>query len=269
MSVASALRTNRAHAAWAEALLDRSGATPAGLVAWNGSDVARRFGVYRNNVLVSLAAVLADGFPVVRQLVGDVFFQAMAQAYLRDDPPRSPVMTEYGDGFADWLSGFEPAAGLPYLADLARLERARVRAYHAADADPLPDDALAQALAEPERLPALRLQPHPSLAVLRSAHAVVSLWAAHQAGDDLAVGEAVAALELDRPEAAVVLRGHDDEVLVLPLPAPDAAFVDALRAGLSLGEALAAAPGADVGAALALLVRQRALVRLAADGEPA
>jgi hypothetical protein len=253
-------------AAWAEALLDGTLPPPPGLVAWNGSDVATRFGVHRNNVLASLTDVLADGFPVVRQLVGDAFFEAMARCHLRDHPPASPVMTEYGDDFAEWLAGFEPAATLPYLADLARLERARERAVHAADAEELPADALARLLADPEALPRRWLPLHPSLAVLRSGHAVVSLWAAHQAGDLAAVQAAVAAVDLEHPESAVVLR-QDDEVLVLPLPDPDAAFVAALRAGATLGEALAAAPGADAAAALTLLVRERALVRPLAGGD--
>ena len=265
MSTMPALSTR---ADWARALLDGSRPPPAGLVAWNGSDVATRFGVHRNNVLASLTGVLADGFPVVRQLVGDDFFHAMARCHLRDHPPASPVMTEYGDDFADWLADFGPTAALPYLANLARLERARVRACHAADAQELSDDALAHALADPDALPHLRLALHPSLAVLRSAHAVVSLWAAHQADDPAAVQAAVAAVDLDRPEAAVVLRQGDD-VLVLPLPAPDAEFVAALLAGATLGEALAAAPGADAGAALTLLVRHRALVRPPADGDRA
>ena len=254
--------------AWAGALLDPARPLPPGLVAWNGSDVATRFGVHRNNVAASLTGVLADGFPVVRQVVGDEFFRAMAPCYLREQPPTSPVMTEYGETFADWLIAFEPAASLPYLPDLARLERARVRAFHAAEAAELPADALAAALADPDALPHRRLALHPSLAVLRSAYGVVSLWHAHQAGDVAAVEAAVAAVDLDRPEAAVVLR-HGDDVWVLPLPDADAAFVDALRTGATLGDALAAAPGADAGAALTLLVRQRALVRPAAEGPPA
>jgi hypothetical protein len=58
---------------------------------------------------------------------------------------------------------------------------------------------------------------------------------------------------------AVVLR-HDDEVLVLPLAAADAALVEQLRRGTCLGQALAAAPGADLTGVIALLLRHGALV---------
>ena len=96
-------------AEFAAALLDAERPVPAGLCAWNGSDPARRFAVYRNNVIVSLVAALADTFPVLRQLVGDEFFDAMAGLYVRAHPPTSPVLAHYGEGLADWLAAFEPA----------------------------------------------------------------------------------------------------------------------------------------------------------------
>jgi hypothetical protein len=61
----------------------------------------------------------------------------MARVYLVENPPRSPVIFEYGGSFADFLERFEPLAGYPYLPDVARLERAWLDAFHAADADPL------------------------------------------------------------------------------------------------------------------------------------
>ena len=57
--------------------------------------------------------------------------------FVREQPPRSPLLAIYGDEFADFIAAFEPARELPYLADVARLEAARTRAYHAADATPL------------------------------------------------------------------------------------------------------------------------------------
>ena len=61
----------------------------------------------------------------------------MARAYALAEPPRSPVLMDYGAGFADFIAGFAPAASLPYLPDVARIERAWREAYHAADAEPL------------------------------------------------------------------------------------------------------------------------------------
>lgn len=246
--------------AFAQALLDPTRPAPPGLLAWNGSDVGVRFGVYRNNVVTSLVGVLADTFPVVRRLVGDEFFAAMARLFICDHPPGSPVMSEYGDAFPVWVADFEPATALPYLAAMARLELARVRAFHAADATALPAQALADAVARPERLATLRLRLHPSLAVLDAAHAVVSLWAAHQSDD----AEAISRVALDAAEAALVLR-HGEDVLVLPLAGADAALARALQAGTPLAEAAAQAPQADLSALLALLLRHEAVVGLDAE----
>lgn len=251
-------------AAFGAALLDAGAAVPAGLCTWNGSDPARRFAVYRNNVAVALTQALADTFPVVKQLVGDEFFDAMAGVYLREQPPRSPVLARWGDGLPDWLAGFAPARSLPYLVDMARLEQARVAAWQAADADAIGADRLRARLAHAGTRPPTRLALHPSCRVLRSPFDVHALWAAHQLPGDWP------AIHIDRPGAVLVLRDPADEVLVIGLDAAAAAFVEALGEGAPLAEALARAPGLDLVAALALLLRHGAIVGLADDlGDPA
>jgi hypothetical protein len=246
-------------AGFASALLDPGRPAPAGLRAWNGSDPAARFAVYRNNVVVSLVAALAETFPVVRALVGKDFFDAMARVFVATQPPRSPVLAEYGADLPGFIAGFAPAASLPYLSDVARLEYARVRAFHAADAPTLDATQLAARLAQPERLPGARLSLHPAVQAIVSAHAVTSLWAAHQGLRDLAD------VDPAQPEAALVLR-EDDDAAVIPLPHAAAAFVLALQRGQTLAEAAGAAcaPAADshafdLPAALALLIAHGAL----------
>ena len=234
-----------AHREFATALLDPALPCPAGLVVWNGSDPASRFAVYRNNVVVSLVDALADTFAVTLATVGEEFFRAMAREFVFAHPPRSPLLTFYGRGFADFVAGFAPAACVPWLADLARLEMLRVEAYHAADADPLPAAAIAALLGEPERLPALRLRCHPSAALLRSSWAVHSLWAAH--GDD---GDP-AGVDPCRPETVLVVRRGSD-VATQALPQALAAFIAALMRGENLAAAAHAGQSVDGGFDLAV-----------------
>lgn len=254
---------------FAAALLDPGRAVPQGLHAWNGSDPSARFAVYRNNVVVSLVQALADGFPVVQRLVGDEFFAAMAGVYVRAQPPFSPVLAEYGDGFADWLAGFEPVTGLPYLPDMARLERARVRAHHAADVAALDATALAGRLHECHRIDRLRLAIHPAATAVVSDWAVASLWAAHQCDGDAAIGQ----VAVDRAESALVHRDGDD-VLVRPIGRADAVFVQALQSARPLAAAVEAAALAaaaqtpfDVTAALSLLIRLGCIIGRHHPGE--
>lgn len=215
----------------AAALRDPVAPPPPGLRAWNGSDPTLRFAVYRNNVVSSLVAALAETFPVVRELVGSAFFDAMARCFVAVQLPTSPILAEYGAGFADFVAAFEPASGLPYLPDIARLEFARVQAFHAADAPVLTPEHVAAHLRETWRLPGARLLLHPSVQVLSSRHAIVSLWSAHQGHCDLA------AVDPTRPEAALVLR-EDDDAAVIALPHAAARFIQALADGRTLADAV-------------------------------
>lgn len=217
---------------FAAALLDPQRATPPGLRAWNGSDPAARLAVYRNNVVSSLVDALAETFPVVQQLVGDEFFRAMAGIFVRETPPRSRVLAHYGLGFPAFIARFPPAQGLTYLADVARLEVARVMAYHAADAEPVSAEMVSLALGSGERMGELRLVLNPSVHTLSSPHAVATLWVAHQSDEDGEIG----AVDIDRPENALILRAGLD-VLVLPVPRGTVDFVEAIRSGLNLGDA--------------------------------
>lgn len=238
------------------ALLDARPSCPPGLRAWNGSDPARRFAVHRNNVVASLVDALADAFPVVQELVGEEFFRAMAAVFVRAHPPGSPLMHRYGGDLPAFIEGFEPARGLAFLADVARLEFARVQACHAADAPPLSPAAATRALASGGPVDVLRLAPHPAARWLASAHPVVSVWAAHQGEGRLED------IDLSRGEGALVVRPGLD-VLVLPCGAGTVAFLACAAQGGGLAACVEAGAAADAGfepaATLSLLMAHGAL----------
>lgn len=252
-----------AQAAFAATLLDASLPCPPGVRAWNGSDPTPRLAVHRNNVVSSLVDALAETFPVVQELVGVAFFRAMAGMFVRQAPPRSRVLAHYGQALPEFIERFEPARSVPYLADMARLECARVRAYHAADAVAVAATTVKLALADGERVGELRLTCHPSLATLDSRYAVVSLWAAHQGNGALGL------IDTDAPEAAIVVR-QDLEVLVLRTSAAAVEFVRALQQGRGLADAAAlaagAAPAFDLSSTLALLLGHGAITSLQRPG---
>jgi len=217
--------------AFARAVTDPESALPEGITSRRGEADPTRFAVYRNNVMVGLTKTLEKRFPVVRRLVGEDFFAGMARAYVRSELPSSPVMFDYGDSFADFIAAYAPAAGVPYLADVARVEAAWTRAYHAEDATAL---TVADLAAIPvDELGAARLTRHPAAELVRSAHPAGSIWAAHQA-------ETVAPPREWTGEAVLVTRPVMD-VSVRVVPARDAAFAEALLVGKTLGEAADAA----------------------------
>src|SRR5215471_10873591 len=151
---------------FAAALLDPALPMPDGLVGPDGEPGVKRFAVYRNNVVVGLTETLKDAFPVVHRIVGADFFRVMARSYVMVEPPHSPILLDYGAGFPDFIRQFEPAAVLPYLADVARIERAWTEACHAAEACPIDPSAFTAISAD--WLPAIRLELHPSLRLVRS-----------------------------------------------------------------------------------------------------
>lgn len=213
------------------------GALPDGVSACDPSEAARRFDVYRNNVLHSLGRALASRFPVIERLVGEAFFAAMAREFISAHPPQSPMLFAWGEAFAPFLEGFAPVRGLPYLPDVARLEYARGRAYHAADVAPLLPEALSALAAGTDQA---RLALHPSVSVLASPHAIHTIWAMNQPGGQPAP-------ITDHPETVAVLRDRALEVQVWRLLAGEAAFMQGLQAGRTLLEAAEAALLADRG----------------------
>jgi len=242
-------------AAFSAALLDTDLPCPDGLCSANGADPASRFAVYRNNVQGSLINALADSYPVVMQLVGDEFFRAMAGVFIQNHPPRSTLMSDYGSELADFISGFEPAASVPYLDDVARLERLRTLAYHAADALPLSQERIATVFADADGLNELRIGLHPSLYLLDSNFAVVDIWAAHQHDATLA------GIDLNQAQHALILR-NGLEVEVFNVDLGISQFIRQLKAGLSLTQALASADAFDLGQTLALLISRQAITHL-------
>ncbi|WP_323159885.1 DNA-binding domain-containing protein [Pseudomonas fluorescens] len=242
-------------AAFSAALLDTDLPCPDGLCSANGADPASRFAVYRNNVQGSLINALADSYPVVMQLVGDEFFRAMAGVFVQSHPPHSPLMSDYGSELADFISGFEPASSVPYLADIARLERLRTLSYHAADIAPLSQNQIAAAFADQEGLSRLQIGLHPSLHALDSAFAVVDIWAAHQHDATLA------GIDLNQAQHALILR-NGLEVEVFNVDLGISQFIRQLKAGLSLTQALASADAFDLGQTLALLISRQAITHL-------
>ena len=140
-------------------------------------EAAERFRIYRNNFYHGLSQQLAEAYPVVRRLVGDAFFFAAARAFLEVHAPRTRSLALFGGEFPGFLRGFPPAASLPYLPDVARLERAWLEALHATDAAPLAPAALTgqgQALAK------ARFGAHPAARIVSSNYPIVDLWLANQ-----------------------------------------------------------------------------------------
>ncbi|MEN5305619.1 DNA-binding domain-containing protein [Pseudomonas sp. TWI628] len=92
------------------------------------------FAVYRNTVMAGCVEALCANFPSVLTLVGRQWMEAAAAAYARQAPPDDPRLIHYGAAFADFIEQAQAQHGVPYLADVARLDACWNEAFSALDA---------------------------------------------------------------------------------------------------------------------------------------
>jgi hypothetical protein len=122
----------------------------------------------------NLSDALRTSYPAVLALVGEDFFEAMAVRYRRQHPSTSGNLQHFGDALAEFMTDMPEASQLRYLPDVARLEWCRQLTALAADATPVDAPRCAEvAVTAPEQL---HIRLHPSVHLLRSDYAVLSLW---------------------------------------------------------------------------------------------
>jgi hypothetical protein len=236
-------------AAFSSALIDPGRETPAIVAGPDGKAAVKRYNVYRNNVTASLIEALASIYPAVQRITGVEFFRAMARFHIRATPPTSPLLFEYGRDFPAFIETYEHARAMPWLPDTARVERAWLDAYHAADAEPLSAATLGSIPSG--HLADLIFVAHPATRIVRSRFSVATIFAANR-------GEApVGRIDASAPEDALITRPALD-VVVRRLPPGSATFLASLIAGRPFGEAAAlaldASPMFDIASSIAGMI---------------
>jgi uncharacterized protein (UPF0276 family) len=212
-------------------------------------DLPARFAVYRNNSAVATIEALKEQFPTVLRLVGDEAFSGLARAFVGENPPRSPVLGEYGENFPRFIEVFLAACenDTPYLPDCARLDWARLIALRAPEAAPCPLSRLAAL--DMGQLATQKIVLHPSLALVASDWPILAISNAHEAPVADWSGETLLVL---RPQADLIL---------MHCPPGARAFLQACHAGKTLGAAAeAAGENFDSGQTLIELTRIGAIV---------
>ncbi len=218
------------------------------------------FIVYRNTVMKGCVDALLANYPAVARLVGDEWFRAAAAFFARDHLPVRPALVEYGDEFPDFLAAFEPAAELPYLADVARVERLWTEAHIAGDEEALAAGALASVSAD--RMACAVLRPHASARwAWFAGQPIFSIWRCNRDGADPGDLQTLAW----RAEGVLLVR-PGGSVQALELGAGGCAFMDACAVGSRLSDAgvaaLDAEPQVDLAALLAQLLRAGAFAQI-------
>ena len=171
-----------------------------------------RFGIYRNNVTAALRNSLRVRYPLTARGLGERAFQEATDRFAVRHRPQSAVLIDYGAEFPEHV---DP----PHFADVARVESAWWRAYHAADAVPLTPAAIAGL--SPDVLLEGTLRLHPSLQLLALATAGATNWQALHDGGAADPSAAQQWVMVVRPEAEVEVRviAHDSHAFLSALAA--------------------------------------------------
>jgi hypothetical protein len=179
--------------------------------------------IHRNTMLGALVGALRLVYPCVDRLVGETFFDQMASAFARVRPATGACLADYGEGFAEFVCAYEPAAQLAYLPDVARLEWTMDRAALG------PDARNRHALDE-----GVWLELPQTLALLCLEYPADLIKDALESGDDAAL----AAIDLGAHARWLVVWRKDRRVAVKPVGAIAGRFLRALLDGVPAGRAL-------------------------------
>lgn len=198
-----------------------------------GQERQKRFSIYRNNVYSSLIEALGEIFPVTLQIVGDEFFQVMAHAYIQNYPPKSPVLTEYGEQFSEFINSLEPLASLPFLGELAALERAMLTLTHGRDYDVLEPKSSSELLSQCDGENPVYLTLSPTIMLFRSNFAIGSIWSIHQQN----MLERLKTLVVEQSECLMLYKPYLTAELTI-ISGPQGQFIKSLLTGLDIQTAM-------------------------------
>lgn len=216
---------------------------------------AQRFQLYHNNIVIGFRAALTGIYPVVNKLVGDEFFHHLAREYSYQHPSHSGNLHAFGEFLPTFLIDFPGVDNLFYLPDVARLEWAYHRVFHAQEDAVLNIQKLTSL--DEEESSRLRFKVSSSCRVLSSAFPVLKIWQMNQQGS---TGEEV---DIDEGGVQLVVRRLGADVVFEPLNKAIFTLLRSLSEGWLFVEAceevVAVDPDCDIGAILKELIERRLL----------
>jgi hypothetical protein len=208
------------------------------LINNDGVNAFARLSIYRTNVVRRLTEALVSTYPVICDLVDRGFFDYAADTFICRTLPTSSCLNEYGEEFPSFLETFPPAAEIPYLSDVARLEwhigRVARGVKHPAVPVKTHLKALESCIQAGIDASNIYFRFAPCVQFLSSRYAIDTIWKMHQEGalmNGLSLGSAGANLQVS----------GGDRLCILNLSPSVWAFRSQLGRGAPLGAAFSAA----------------------------
>lgn len=176
--------------------------------------------IHRDTVIGGLVNALRLSYPTVDALVGERFFDRAGQQFALSRPPRRPDLEEFEEQFIGFLQELPAVAGLPYLADVARL-----------------DWTIGRVLRQPAMQRQFVLDARVSLLLPQSLSVLRLTYPAHAIRAAIGDGGALVALDMAASDYRVVVWRKDDMAAVQCIRAEASDFLSALLAGADIDTA--------------------------------
>lgn len=207
--------------------------------------LAEQLAVYRGSIFGGLKKALAETYPVTRQLVGDDFFERMLGDYISTYPCRVQDLNDYGVELPGFIAGLPQARSVPYLPDVAQLERL----YNIAlNAKPQPNNLKNLSTLTTAQQIQLKFHLTEGSGFLTSKYPVDIIWDVHSNSKDVEVsldGDSVFLIILKTTQGNCINRLSPQQFYFLQCMQEKNSFVDVCELSLS------AWPDSDINVLLA------------------
>lgn len=204
--------------------------------------------VYRNSGYAAVTSALRSNYPALAGVLSETSFGELARGYADAFPPRYRSLTGYGERLADYLHSQAGANTFAWTRDIARLDRAWLESHLSEDGPVFDPGSLSGE--DESRLLDSKVRLHPSVRLVVTDWEVFDIWTSARIG----TLSGAAHLINDLSEIVLCWRPYH-EVIDLHLSGAEAAFLFALKAGMTLSDAcadvLAEVPSAELTALVA------------------
>jgi hypothetical protein len=210
--------------------LDEAGFGPEAadlLVAPPAGDVVARLRAYTGGYPARIAEAVEEAFPALTHVIGHARLHELLGRYLPHVVAGIYNLNDVGGSLPAFVAGDAIAREFPFAPDLAELERAVQRAFHAREKPPFDPAAMAGWTMDEWSSAVLAFQP--SVAVVTSKWPIRDIWAARETP----VEEIDIELE-GRPDRVLVHRA-EFQVVCESISDDEAAALRVLLAGTTLG----------------------------------
>ncbi len=198
-----------------------------------GSGPARRLEVYGAGFPTRIFEALSEMYPSVKRVTGDAALFSLAGRYIAQYPSKDYSLSAVGRHLPEFLRSDPLTERLPFLPDLAILDRAAMEAFHAPIQEPVSPGTLSSI--DPSKFGECRIRFQAGTCLLASHWPVATIRELREAPDS----EFIVKVE-DNPERMIVWRSGY-EAAVRKTDMAEFAALEKLLAGGTIWEALEAA----------------------------